>query len=78
MILPVINALYGIAYIEAWKSQDFKRVWTPDLAISVWHSNQLSFKATDIGFNRVWSCHPATLVRCSNQLSSEATDIGSW
>ena len=48
MILVVINAIYAIAYIEAWKSQDFNRVWTRDLAISVWHSNQLSCKATDV------------------------------
>ena len=48
MILVVINTIYAIAYIEAWKSQDFNRAWTHDLAISVWHSNQLSYKATDV------------------------------
>ena len=34
---------------EAWKSQDFNGVWTPDLAIPVRRSNQLSYKATDVG-----------------------------
>ena len=34
---------------EAWKSQDFNGVWTHDLAILVWHSNQLSYEATDVG-----------------------------
>ena len=35
--------------IEAWKSQDFNGVWTCDLAIAVWRSNQLSYEATDVG-----------------------------
>ena len=34
---------------EAWKSQDFNRVWTRDLAIPVQCSNQLSYEATDVG-----------------------------
>ena len=49
MILAVMNAVYAIAYIEAWKSQDFNRVCTREHAISVRHSNQLSYKATDVG-----------------------------
>ena len=28
MILAVMNAIYAIAYIEAWKSKDFNGVWT--------------------------------------------------
>ena len=52
MILAVMNAAYAIAYIEAWKSQDFNRVWTRELAILVRHSNQLSYEATDV---RSWS-----------------------
>ena len=28
-----MNAIYAITYIEAWKIQDFNRVWTCDLAI---------------------------------------------
>ena len=44
-----MNAIYAIAYIEAWKIQDFNGVWTRDLVISVWRSNQLSYEATDIG-----------------------------
>ena len=38
--------------IEAWKSQDFKGVWTCDLVIPVQRSNQLSYEATDV---RSWS-----------------------
>ena len=34
---------------EAWKIQDFNVVWTPDLAILVRRSNQLSYEATDVG-----------------------------
>ena len=52
MILAVMNAIYAIAYLEAWKSQDFNRVWTRDLAIVVRRSNQLSYEATDVG---TWS-----------------------
>ena len=35
MIVAVMNAIYAIAYIEAWKIQDFNGVWTHDLAILV-------------------------------------------
>ena len=49
MILAVMTAICGIAYKEAWKTQDFNGVWTRDLAILVRHSNKLSYKATDIG-----------------------------
>ena len=35
MILAVMNAIYAIAYIEAWKFKDFNGVWTRDLAIPV-------------------------------------------
>ena len=49
MILAVMNAIYAIAYLEAWKTQDFNRVWTRDLSIVVRRSNQLSYEATDIG-----------------------------
>ena len=38
-----------IKIIEAWKSQDFNRVWTHDLEIPMRRSNQLSYEATDIG-----------------------------
>ena len=38
--------------IDAWKCQDFNRVWTCDLAIPVRCSNQLSYEATDV---RCWS-----------------------
>ena len=49
MVLAVMNAIYAIAYLEAWKSQDFNRVWTCDLAIVVRRSNQLSYEGTDVG-----------------------------
>ena len=49
MILAVMKAIYAIAYIEAWKSQDFNGVWTCDLVIPVRRSNQLSYEATDVG-----------------------------
>ena len=53
MILAVMKPIYAIAYIEAWKSQDFNKyfngVWTLDLAIPVRRSNQLSYEATDVG-----------------------------
>ena len=44
-----MNAIYAIAYIEAWKIQDFNGVWTRNLAIPVRRSNQLSYEATDGG-----------------------------
>ena len=34
---------------EAWKIQDFNRVWTRGLAIQVGRPNQLSYEATDVG-----------------------------
>ena len=52
MILTIMNTIYAIANIEAWKSHDFNGVWTRDLAIQVRRSNQLSYEATDV---RSWS-----------------------
>ena len=49
MILAVMNAVFAIAYIEAWLSQDFNKVWTRDFALPVRCSNQLSYEATDVG-----------------------------
>mgnify|MGYP007094275874 CR=1 FL=1 len=49
MILAVMKAIYGILYIEAWKSKDLNGVWTRDLAIPLRRSNQLSYEATDVG-----------------------------
>ena len=49
MILAVMKAIYAIAYIEAWKNQDFNGVWTHDLAIPVQCSNQLFYEATEVG-----------------------------
>ena len=43
-----MNAIYAIANIEAWKSQDFNGVWTRNLAIPVRRSKQLSYEATDV------------------------------
>ena len=61
MKLALMKAIYAIAYIEAWKSQDFSGVWTHDLAIPLRRSNQLSYEATDI---ESWSfVGPKELVR---------------
>ena len=49
MIIAVMNAILAIAYIEAWKSQDFNGVWSRDLAIPVRCSDQLRYEATDVG-----------------------------
>ena len=49
MIVAVMIAICAIAYLEAWKSQDFNRVWTRDFAMVVRRSNQLSYEAIDIG-----------------------------
>ena len=48
MIFSVMDAIYAIAYIEAWKGQDFNGVWTRDLAIPLRRSIQLSYAATDV------------------------------
>ena len=49
MILAVTNAIYAIAYIEAWKIQDFNWASNHDLMIPVQRSDQLSYEVTDIG-----------------------------
>ena len=49
MVLAVMNAIYAIAYVEAWESQDFNRVWPRDLAIVVRRSHQLCYEATEVG-----------------------------
>ena len=49
MKLALMKSIYAIAYIEAWKSQDFSGVWTRDLVIPLQHSNQLSYESTYIG-----------------------------
>ena len=46
MILAVMNTIYAIADIEAWKSQDLNGVWNHDLAIPMRCSNQLSCEDT--------------------------------
>ena len=43
IILAVMNAICAsIAYIKAWKSQDFNGVWTRGFTIPVWCFNQLT------------------------------------
>ena len=32
MILEVMNAIYAIAYIEAWQIQDFNPRWSPEFS----------------------------------------------
>ena len=44
-----MDAGFAMAYVEAWKVQEFNGVWTRDLAIPVRRSNQLSYEATDVG-----------------------------
>ena len=44
-----MKAIYAIAHIEAWNSQDFNGVWTRDIAIRLPRSKQLSYEATNIG-----------------------------
>ena len=45
--------------MEAWKSHDFNKVWSRDLAIVVRRSNQLNYEATDVGsWSFVSSNHP--------------------
>ena len=39
---------------EAWKIQDFNRVWTRDLVIPVRRSNQLSYEATNAIDQHKW------------------------
>ena len=39
MILAVMNEIYLITCIEAWKIQDFNGVWNRDLAIPVRRPN---------------------------------------
>ena len=51
MILAVMNAIYAIAYIEAWKILDLNLFWTSDLAIAVRRPNQLSYEATGTEFD---------------------------
>ena len=43
----IMNTIYAIMYIEAWKIQDFNGVWTRNLAIREVRSNQLRSEATD-------------------------------
>ena len=46
MTLAVMNAIYAIVHIEAWKILDFNWFWTRDIAIPVRRPNQLSYEAT--------------------------------
>ena len=54
-----MDAIFAIAYIEAWKIQDFNGVWARDRAIPVRRSYQLSYEATDVGS---WSFVPWVLI----------------
>ena len=48
MIFAVVKAIIAIAY-RSLKNSWLQRIWTRDLAIPVRRSNQLSYKATDVG-----------------------------
>ena len=73
MIFAVMIAICAIAYLEAWKSQDFNRVWTRDFAIVVRHSNQLSYEAIDIG--SWWFVGPKEPVRSKYEVIYEKFHI---
>ena len=78
MILAVMNAIYAIAYIEAWKSQDFNWVSTRDHAIPVRRSNQLSYDALTnwtMKASKPWS---SQLWKQFKQLRIEAPTTKSW
>ena len=64
MILAVMNAIYAIAYREAWKSQDFNVVWTRNLAIPVRRSPQLSYEAADVGSWSFLGCNEPVRNEC--------------
>ena len=49
MILAVMKAIYGILYIDAWKSKDLNGVWPVISRYPLRRSNQLSYEATDVG-----------------------------
>ena len=52
MILTVVSAILCNCRRSLKKVQDFNGIWTRDLVISVWCSNQLSYKSADV---RSWS-----------------------
>ena len=64
MILAVMKGIYVIVYIEAWKSQDFNRVWTCALVIPVRRSNQLSYEHTDVGSYSFVGCKKPVRKEC--------------
>ena len=43
-----MNAIQQL-HMEAWRTQDFNGIWTPNFAITVRCLNQLSYQATDVG-----------------------------
>ena len=47
------------------KIQDFNGVWTRDLAIQVWRSNQLSYEATDVGSRSIVGSYVPMKVKAS-------------
>ena len=73
-----MNAICAIAYTEAWKIQDFNRVWTPDLAIPVRRSNQLSYDATDISYITSHSFVTGSLEPTNGQLPTSVASQLSW
>ena len=56
------NFCNNIAYIEAWKIQDFNGVWTRDLMIPVRRFHQLCYEATDSGKNCIHNCKGSELI----------------
>ena len=70
-----------MADIEAWKSQDFKGVWTRDLTIQVRRSKQLSYGATDVvtssfmGSYSLLDSHPQFYIWNISYITSQIKEI---
>ena len=73
MILAAMKTIYAIAYVAAWKSQDFNSVWIHDLAIPVQRSSQLSYEGFDIG--SWWFVGPKEPMRNECEFLYEIFDI---
>ena len=49
-----MKAIYAVAYVAAWKSQDFNVVWTRDLAISGNALTNWAMKPLTLGAGHLW------------------------
>ena len=53
-MFAVMKAIYAIAYIEAWKSQDFNGVWTRDLQYRCDALTNWAMKTLTLGAGHLW------------------------